>query len=428
MSAQLVCHMLRATTRIAALYLSAAWCQFAAAQTIGPAIQEPDDVAGRRVIPEYAPIGYDLHGFDVLPSVTFGAKSDNNIFTRSSLERSDISFVAEPRLRIKRKGRQSNIAAEASARATNYARFNDQDSTEYRFEGTYTLGTGDANFVSTNLGYRREAVLRGTAEYDLPAGEPLIRRVLHGSVTGHIRLNRLSLDAQILAARQSYEDVRIAGQARLSQDFRNVKRHGLHALASYEMSGRTSFFTNLEYDQFNYNSSPLIEDRDANSWSATAGVKYELNRIFYAQLGIGYRQYDFREPTLGAIKGIAVSGHLRYFPSRLLAIRALVEQSNTTSPYDFVGAVTLTTARIETEYEMRRSLSWLGAVKFTLEDYAKQPYSARRIEATGGPRLRFNRWLSADATLGFARRFVNGVAPFEPYSQFYGMISVTVSR
>jgi hypothetical protein len=63
-----------------------------------------------------------------------------------------------------------------------------------------------------------------------------------------------------------------------------------------------------------------------------------------------------------------------------------------------------------------------------LEDYARQSYSARRVEATGGPRLRFNRWLSADANMGFARRFVNGRAPFEPYTQFYGVISVTLSR
>ncbi|KQM13767.1 hypothetical protein ASE49_11925 [Novosphingobium sp. Leaf2] len=128
------------------------------------------------------------------------------------------------------------------------------------------------------------------------------------------------------------------------------------------------------------------------------------------------------------MSGVAVSAHLRYFPTKLLAVRGIVEQSNTTSPYDLVGAVTLTTAKLDVEYEMRRSMSWLSSIKFTLEDYAKQKYSARRLEINGGPRLRFNRWLSMDVTGGYAQRFVNGAAPFEKYSQVYGLVSVVLAR
>lgn len=420
--------MLRTGARIATLYLSAGWCQFAAAQTIGPIIREPDDVPGRRAIPEYTPIGYDLSGFDVLPSVTFGARADDNVFTRTSVKRSDVSLQVEPRLRLRREDRFGNFGFEASARTSSYMRFSDQDTSEYRVEGTYTRGATAPDSISANLGYRREAVLRGTVENDLVGGEPLMRRVLHGSLTGRKQLNRLSIDAQILAVHQSYENIDIGGQDTIEQRFRNVKRRGVHGLVTYEVSGRTSLFGSVEYDQFDYANSPLLASRDAASWSGLAGVRYELNRVLYAQFGIGYRRYDFKETALGAIKGVSVSGHLRYFPSRLLAIRGVLEQSNTTSPYDLIGAVTLTTGRVEAEYEMRRHLSWVGAVKFALEDYAKQPYSARRIEASGGARIRFNRWLSADTSLGFARRFVNGPAPFERYSQFYGMISMTFSR
>ncbi|EJU14718.1 hypothetical protein LH128_02289 [Sphingomonas sp. LH128] len=415
-------------TRLATLCFSAGWCQFAGAQTIGPIIREPEDVPGRRIIPEYAPIGYELGGFDVLPSVTFGARADDNIFTRTSVKRTDMSLNTQPHIRVKRKDRFSNVLFDADARTSSYLKLTDQDATEYRLEGTYTYGTTGPESMSANLGYRREAIQRGTVENDLAGGEPLMRRVLHGSLTGRKQFNRLSIDAQVLAVHQYYEDVQIGSKDIVEQRFRNVKRYGVHALAAYEFSGRTSLSGNIEYDRFDYAYSPLLADRDASSRSLSAGLRYELTRVLYAQVGVGYRRYDFKDKALGAIKGIAVSGHLRYFPTRTLAIRGLVEQSNTTSPYDLVGAVTLTTARVEAEYEMRRNLSWFGAVKVSLEDYARQSYSARRVEATGGPRLRFNRWLSADANMGFARRFVNGRAPFEPYTQFYGVISVTLSR
>lgn len=296
----------RLSTGLTALAVSTLWSHFAAAQTIGPLIREPDDVPGRRVIPEYKPIGYDLSGFDVLPTVTFGARADDNIFTRTSVKKSDIVLQTEPRLRIHRQDRFSNISFEAMARTSTYLKLTDQDSTEYRFEGTYARGTTTPNSITVNLGYRREAIQRGTVENDLAGGEPLMRRVLHGSLTGRKQFNRLSLDAQVLGLRQRYEDVAGNGGDVLEQHFRNVTRFGAQAIASYEISGRTAVFGGLEYDHFDYAPSRRLVNRDAENWNATAGLRYEVTRLLYAQLGVGYRRYDFKDPALGAVSGLAI--------------------------------------------------------------------------------------------------------------------------
>ncbi|WP_429277498.1 outer membrane beta-barrel protein [Novosphingobium gossypii] len=408
--------------------LTAGWGQSSHAQAIGPLIQEPNDVPGQRVIPEYTPIGYNLAGFDALPSVAFGTQLDNNIFTRNTVKASDIVLQSEPRIRLRKERRSGSITIDANARFSHYAKLTDQNSTEYRLQGIYVRGAKGPESLTVNTGYRREAVQRGTAENDLTGGEPLMRRVLHGSLTGRMRFNRLSVDAQLLAVRQRFEDIGNPSGRDIPQGFRNVDHFGFRAITAYETTSRTSVFSSLAYDRFDYATSPLLDNRDAVNWSATAGVRYEVTRILHAQLAIGYRRYDFRDKTLGAIGGLAVSGHLRYFPSRVFAIRGTLEQSNTTSPYDLVGAVTLTTARVEAEYEMRRNLSWLGAAKFMLEDYAKQPYSARRAEVNVGPRYRFNRWLTIDANAGYAQRLVRGPAPFEPFSQFYGMVTLRLAR
>lgn len=409
------------------LAIGVAWAGTACGQTIGPLIQEPDDVPGRRILSEYAPIGYDIAGFEVMPTVTFTARADDNVFTRSSVRKSDLTLQAEPRIRARHEDRFNTVALEAWLRSSAYMRMPDQDSTEYRVKGTYTRGTGPDS-VTVDLGYRREAIQRGTVENDLVGGGPLMRRVTHASVTGRKQFNRLSIDTQVLGVRQRYEDVHDSSGGVLAQHFRNVTRVGVQGLATYEVSGRTGLFASLSWDRFDYARSPALANRDAQNWSATAGLRYEITRILYAQFGLGFRRYDFTDPALGTIDGAAVSAHLRYFPSRLLAIRGTIEQSNTTSPYDLVGAVTLTTARIEAEYEMRRNLSLLAATRYTLEDYARHSYSARRVEFSAGPRLRLNRWLMADATLGFARRSVSGTPPFEPYSQAYALISVTIAR
>ncbi|WP_159981793.1 MULTISPECIES: outer membrane beta-barrel protein [unclassified Novosphingobium] len=415
-------------TSFAVLALSIAWSPAAEAQNIGPLIREPNDVPGSRIISEYKQIGYDIAGFQVLPTVTFGVRGDDNVFTRTSVKESDNVLQAEPRLQLRKQNRFYNISVGTMVRTSSYLKLTSQDSTEYSLEGTYTLGTTSPNSIAVNVGYRREAIMRGTVENDLAGGEPLMRRVLHGSFTGRKQFNRVAIDAQVLSIHQRYEDLEDSAGTPVDQHFRNVTRYGVQGIASYEISSRTAIFLGVEYDRFNYALSRRLVNRDAENWSGTAGVRYEISRLIYAQLGFGYRRYNFKDPAFGAIAGLAVWGHLRYFPSRVLAVRGSIEQSNTTSPYDLVGAVTLTTAKIEAEYEMRRSLSWLAATKFTLEDYGKQPYSARRFDVSAGPRLRFSRWLSANASAGYTRRFVNGSAPFEPYSQFYGLISVTLAR
>lgn len=192
---------------IATLALSTAWSQCAIAQTIGPLIREPDDVPGRRTIPEYKAIGYDLAGFSILPTVTFGTRADNNVFTRSSVKKSDLVFQAEPQLRIRNEDRFGKLTLDAMLLHSNYVNLPDQDSTEYRIEGTYARGTVGPNSITVNFGYRREAVQRGTVENDLARGEPLMRRILHGSLTGRKQFSRLSIDAQVMGMRQSYEDI-----------------------------------------------------------------------------------------------------------------------------------------------------------------------------------------------------------------------------
>jgi len=353
---------------------------------------------------------------------------DDNVFTRTSVKETDIALQIQPHMRIRKENRFNAVMLDMMARTSTYLRLTDQNSTEYRLQGTYTRGTTGPNSITIDFGYRRETILRGTVENDLVGGSPLMRRVLHGSLTGRKQFNRLSVDTQIIGVRQRYENVQDSVGESISQHFRNVTRFGLRGVGYYELSSRTSIFTSLEYDRYNYAKSALLENRDAENLSGTAGIRYELTRILYAQLGVGYRRYDFKERALSPISGLAVSGHLRYFPSRVLSIRGMIEQSNTTSPYDIVGAVTLTTTSVEVEYEMRRSLSFLAISKFALEDYAKQDYAARRVEVSAGPRLRFNRWLSADASIGCAKRFVNGAAPFEPYTQFYGLLSITFAR
>jgi hypothetical protein len=400
----------------------------AGAQTLAPPIHEPDDAAGNRKITEYTPIGYDLAGFNALPEVAFAARVDDNVFADDTRRRSDIEVTIAPKITARRLTRSSRTTLEADAQINRFGALTSQNSNEYAATGAFTHFAGGDNSVTVGATYRREVVQRGTAENDLPFGEPLIRRVLQSGLQGRKRFNRLAFDGAAKFVRMHYEDVELGSTRVIDQRFRNGERYSAQLTASYEISGRTTLFAGGSYDRFDYRTSPTLANRDADAWSAAAGVSYELSHVLVAQLALGERRYDFVDPALGHFSGLSISGQLRYFPTRLLSIRGSIDQTNTTSPYDLVGAVTLTTARIEGEYEMRRGLSWVGKTQITFEDYASKDYSARNLSVSAGPRWRINRWLSADATIGHDRRFTQGTAPFAHYRRTYAVLTVTLAR
>ncbi|MFS0850025.1 outer membrane beta-barrel protein [Novosphingobium panipatense] len=415
--------------RLLALWsLPLGWSQAATAQTTALPMNEPDDVPGRRALPDYDPIGYNFAGLDALPSVMFGLRADDNVFARAHSKKADLAFVVEPRVRIQHEDGTRRLSLDGGARLSRYFNLQDQNTSEYSLEAAGALGDESKGSLSAAFGFRREIVQRGTAENDLLRGAPLMRGVTHGSTIGQVRFNRLQISAEVSGVRLRYDDVDTAPALGPNERFRNLDRLGAQARLAYEVSSRTSIYGSGEYKHFDYEHSPRAGDRDADNYVMTAGVRYEVSRALLAQVGLGYRAYDFRNPALGSVQGLAVSADLRYFPTRTLAFRGFVEQSNTINPYNLVGTVTLTNAQLKVEYEMRRSLSWIGSASFSLEDYAKVNYSGRRWELRGGPRLRVNRWLSFDASLGVVRRTAVGAAPFNSYSQVAGLLSFTLAR
>ena len=400
----------------------------AGAQTLTPPIHEPDDVAGNRKIAGYASIGYELAGLDVFPELVFAARGDSNVFADDTRRRSDIALSLAPKNTARRLTRSRRTTLEADARISRFGSLASQDSNEFAASASYTRFAGAGDSITASTSYRREVVQRGTAENDLPFGDPLIRRAIQAAMQGHKRFNRLAIDGAARFVRMRYEEARLGNGLAIDQSFRNGERYAAQLTASYELSGRTTLFAGGSYDHFDYRMSPALTNRDADAWSAAAGISYEVSRVLIVQLALGERQYDFVDPALGQFSGLSIAGQLRYFPTRLLSIRGSIEQTSTTSPYDLVGAVTLTTARIEGEYEMRRALSWVGKVQFTAEDYGPKDYSARILSISAGPRWRLNRWLSADATLGHDRRFTQGIAPFPHYSRTYALLTITLTR
>ncbi|GGZ09305.1 hypothetical protein GCM10011614_25150 [Novosphingobium colocasiae] len=397
----------------------------ARAQSLSPPVTEPDDVAGNRKLPRYQPIGYDLRGFDILPSVRFGARADDNVFFTPDHREADAQLQVEPRLRITRKTKLSALAVDASLRRSIYARLHDQDTTEYGLRAAFRRGNDQAA-LAAEAGYRREVIQRGSVENDLTAGPPLLRRVLDGALTGHKRFNRFALDARAGVTWLRYESV---DGATSDQRFRDGERYEGQLVASFDISARTSVFAAGAYQRFDYRRSPAIGNRDADDWSGLIGVRYDLSRALIAQVGAGYRTHRFVDPRQRSISGPAISAQLRYYPTRLLTVRGSVEQTVTTSPYDLVSAVTVTTGRAELEYEYRRNVSLLAAGALTFEDYGHATYSARTLSLSAGPVWRINNWLSAQASVSYSQRFAQGRgAPFDPYRQFGGMISLTVAR
>jgi hypothetical protein len=369
---------------------------------------EPEDVAGNRSQPEYDSLGISLGSVTLKPTLAVTPDFNSNIFAGRSNEQSDASVSVTPALSasLKKQGQSLSLFAEMKARR--YIRFDDQNDEQYRIEGNAFRELPSNITVTANIGWAETTAARGTFENDLQVGGPIKQRDFRTALTVAKRFNRLNIDGSFNASRFEFGDVELGSGVTVDQSFRDGSRFGGKLGVSYEVSPIISVRMNGSQDVYDYNDSRPLFDRDAKAYSATLGVRYELTRLLVAQFDAGLREYKFKNPSYGDIRGVALSARLRWYPTPLISVRMDLGQSTTTSAFDSVSAVTVTDFKLASDYEYRRNIIVTGEVQAALEEYGGLGANAKRFALVARANWKLNRRLAISGYATINKRTGSG--------------------
>lgn len=392
------------------------------------AASEPDDVAGNRPQPGYDPTGVPIGGVRVFPAFGMTTAIDSNVLTRSTGEQADVATTLTPSVRAtwERPDRAINISG--TMRIRRYASLTRQNDEQYRTEANANYQPTGSTRLSSSVAWSRDTATRGTFENGLQVGGPLTQTQFSARAGIAQQINRLGITGGLSADHFRFDDVVLDDGTRIDQRFRDGRKLGGVLGLSFEVSPRLSLIAQGNLDTFNYSDARPAFDRDATGYGATGGIRYELSRLLLAEAGIGIRKHHFRNPAFSDISGVGLNGRLRWYPTRLFSLRFDLAQSTTTSSFDSISAVTVTTARMNADYELRRNILITGNLDYSYEDYGSVGGKSQLASAAGQVSWKVARWMRLSGRVAYERRFSSGGAIAPTFQTLRGLLTLTFSR
>ena len=249
----------------------------------------------------------------------------------------------------------------------------------------------------------------------------------------HHQLNRLSFRLSGQFTRFDYRDgVNVVGNV-IDQDFRDRDEFDVGLRIAYEISPGYSGFVQIDRNKRTYDlgpNSPQFNpatdlDRSSKGLTAEAGIAFEISRLLYGNIRVGYLSQNYRSTSILDDKGLSFGAGLLWNVTTLTSVRINVDRraEDTTS--------TISAGRLTTEISIGIDHELLRNLIITLEGgYANYNYqgisrSDDYVRGEGKIRYLLNRHVSAE--VGYQYTSQSSEVPFLNYSRNLARIGLTFS-
>lgn len=326
----------------------------------------------------YAPIGYRIGSFILLPELAAEAIVDDNVFRSGSNRRSDQALGLRQALRVTSDWSRHALEADVVAFQSFYQTYSGENdrAVDAALRGRADI-TSDTRLDAT-LGYQLSQESRGTIDFPAAAGErpDVVDRTAGLALTQ--RFNRLSarLRGTVTESRRS------GAGLDASEDY--VERE-LGLRIGYEVSPGLQLFGEHDWTRRSYAaaaSDALL--RDADGRTLRAGFAAEISAKLRGELSFGKRIETPDADTLAAIEGLIADGSLTWTPSALTTVTlGATSAIAPTSLAESSGALERS-ADLEVRHEFRRYLAAIAGLGYTSRDYAGTRITEEEITASLG--------------------------------------------
>jgi hypothetical protein len=272
--------------------------------------QEPDDsVSVRdRPRPEYDPLGMRLGGFNLNASLDLGVSNSDNIFAEETNEDEDTIFTAGLHGRLESNWSRHALSIEAGGTTVNYDEFSSEDYDTHYVGAAGRLDIG----VNTNLAARARFAhdAESRRDPDAPAQgtpRPEFDRT-DFAVSANHRFNRFRVGLTAAEVNQQYDG---------TQNFRDFDETALTGRVEAEVSSRVGLLLQATTDQRDYDNSPNL---NSDGQTFLVGATVNLTDLMKGEIAVGQFEREYDDPTIGTQDGLAISGNLEWYITRLTTL------------------------------------------------------------------------------------------------------------
>lgn len=319
-----------------------------------PVAPEDTPVATRQQ-PGYEPTGIREGSWMFLPSFLAGGFYDSNVFSSNSVKRSDIAAVVEPSLRAYTLWERHGIDVTLDAQEVAYNANPGLDQTNASLKANAWYDISHDTQLLTNLQVAH--LNMGVGSLTSPAGavQPTPYDFFSGDVSLRKEFNRLTTSIGFRTDSYQYGSTRSSDGTVIDQSSLDGQVYSLHGRADYAVSSVFGLFTAAEGNERDVRGLPG-QPLDSQGVRALSGITFGLTTLITGELGAGYVQQKFADPTIGTIEGPSYRAMVTWQPTRLLDVHFKAEQLVTEVAQTAATGVLANAAQLGLDYEFRRNI------------------------------------------------------------------------
>ncbi|MDQ0446872.1 outer membrane beta-barrel protein [Methylobacterium aerolatum] len=355
--------------------------------------------------PAYAPIGFKLGSFTVLPSFTQGIGYDSNPDqTTRQFAKGSVAFRTEATVDFRSDWSSSSL--DGSLRGAYFETPQNEMASRPSADGIVNLridATRDLQFTAQG-----RAILdtQRTSSPNLQAvtatGRPQI--ALYGGTVGATQsFNRLSVTVAGSVDRSEFEDARLSNGSVIRQSDRNLNQYALRLRTAYEVTPDFAPFVDVIADTRVYDQRVDIFGvrRDSDGLSLLGGARVGFGRTLTGEVSAGVQHRDYVDRTLRNIDAPLINATLSWAATPLTTIRLNAATGVTETTIPGSSGVLTQVGTLEVQHDLFRNLSIVLGGSVLHNEYKNSPIREDGFSTTARLDYRFTRWLTLRAAYIF---------------------------
>lgn len=352
--------------------------------------------------PETDPLGVDLGGWVLLPSVGAEEQYNDNIYATSSATHSDFITTISPDLLLRSNWNNSQVTLEAGSQDGIYASHTTENFNDYNVAATGRLDITRQDYIAVKGGYYFLHEPRTSPNNNFGT-VPTTYGQTNGQIEYYHGFNRLSLTVDGVLNRYVYEDVGDGTGGFIPNTDRTRSEYGGAGRLAYELQPQMEVFVRAEETGRFYDHKIGTDgyQRSSTGYDATGGLTFDLGGTAFGEVGVGYMSRAYYDDRFGTVSGVtanvAVTWNLTPITTLKLTGQRSIEETITFGSPGFVAS----TGTLTADHELLRNLLLNASVGLTYDDYQRSTQRETVVSAAFGVTYILNRYAKLSARYGY---------------------------
>lgn len=352
--------------------------------------------------PAYAPLGYRIGTFTVLPTFAQSIGYDSNPDqTTRQVAKGSAALRTEATVDFRSDWSSSSI--DGSLRGAYFETPQNDMASRPAADGIVNMRIDANRDLHFDAQTRFLVDTQRTTSPNLQAASAVSRPLiaLYGGTIGATQtFNRLSVTLSGLVDRSEFEDVRLTNGGTIRQSDRNLNQYSLRLRTAYEINPDLKPFVDVigdtrVYDQ-RFDASGI--QRDSDGFGVLVGASLGLARQLTGEISAGTQHRNYADRTLRDINAPLVNATLVWSATPLTTVRFNAATGVTETTIPGSSGVLTDLATLEVQHDLLRNLSIVLGGSILHNEYKNSQIRDNGFSATARIDYRFNRWLTLRGT------------------------------